>query len=69
MQSEELYLIWLKMLKFSRVQSLDGRTLVLTETYAVRQVMREAVIAYGMDVFGLLASSPVVAIMSNPMKA
>lgn len=42
---------------------------VLTETYAVRQVTREAVMAYGMDVSGLLASSPVVAIISKPMKA
>lgn len=42
---------------------------VLTETYAVRQVTRDAVMAYGMEVSGLLASSPVVAIISKPMKA
>ena len=41
----------------------------LTDTYAVRQVTSEAVMAYGMDVLGLLASSPVVAMMSKPMKA
>lgn len=42
---------------------------VLTVTYAVRQMTRDAVIAYGMDVLGFLASSPVVAMMSKPMKA
>lgn len=43
--------------------------MVLTDTYAVRQMTSEAVIAYGMDVLGFLASSPVVAMISKPMKA
>jgi len=38
-------------------------------TYAIRMMTRELTIAIGMDFFGFVASSPVVAIISKPMKA
>lgn len=38
-------------------------------TYAVRIIPKLVMIARGMDFLGLLASSPVVAIISNPMNA
>lgn len=38
-------------------------------TYATRIMARLVTIARGIDFFGLVASSPVVAIMSKPMKA
>lgn len=38
-------------------------------TYAMRIIIKLVTIARGMDFFGLFASSPVVAMMSKPMKA
>jgi hypothetical protein len=38
-------------------------------TYATSIITKLAMIASGLDFFGLWASSPVVAMMSNPIKA
>lgn len=38
-------------------------------TYAVRMIPKLVMMANGMDFFGFVASSPVVAMMSKPMNA
>jgi hypothetical protein len=42
---------------------------ILLVTYAIRMIISEETIARGMLLLGFVASSPVVAIMSNPMNA
>lgn len=43
--------------------------IILLVTYAMSMMSNDDTIARGMLLFGFVASSPVVAIMSNPMKA
>jgi len=42
---------------------------MLLVTYAMRMMISDETMARGMLFFGFVASSPVVAIMSKPMKA